>query len=134
MHSGQCLFVSTESLDGHWDRALRETYLKHVVPIHLGSSVRPKIPMDRAPMKTQSSMTRQHHPIMPIHISQHKTLYLPRCPSLKTVCWNMIAIAWRREPTGESPIEFVGLLLINNIPSGRHKPVRAGMTVGRIRR
>ena len=132
MHSGQCLFVSTESLDSHWDRALRETYLKHVVPIHLGSSVRPKIPMDRAPMKTQSSMTRQHHPLHQL-TSQHTRLLSSKVPILEDSLleYDSYCLAKGANRTKSNKVCWPPTDQQHSI--GQTQTRRAGMAVGRIR-
>ena len=64
---------------------LSKTYRYIYAPIHLGSSVRPMLSMDRAPTKTPLSMTSQHQPLHQLIIStyQHLPLVFKKEPTLE---------------------------------------------------
>ena len=65
-------FQHSKSLGVHGKVALRKIYRYTYAPIHLGSSVRPMLSMDRAPTKTPLSMTSQHQPLHQLTISTYQ--------------------------------------------------------------
>ena len=65
-------FQHSKSLGVHGKVALRKIYRYTYAPIHLGSSVRPMLSMDRAPTKTPLSMTSQHQPLHQLTFSTYQ--------------------------------------------------------------
>ena len=77
-------FQHSKSLGVHGKVALRKIYRYIYAPIHLGSSVRPMLSMDRAPTKTPLSMTSQHQPLHQLTFSTYqRCLGLQKEPTLE---------------------------------------------------